>query len=78
MSVQNYYFFIFILFLVEIPVSKQCRPDQTPRSAVSVQCLLESAASNLGLHCLPMSQIWDARQIWINLILRSYTRTNTI
>ena len=26
-------------------------PDQTPRSA----------ASDLGLHCLPMSLLWDAR-----------------
>ena len=30
-------------------------PDQTPRSA----------ASDLGLHCLPMSQKWDARLIWV-------------
>ena len=32
-------------------------PDQTPRSA----------ASDLGLHCLPVSQKWDARLIWVNL-----------
>ena len=31
-------------------------PDQTPRSA----------ASDLGLHCLPMSQKRDARLIWVN------------
>ena len=30
-------------------------PDQTPHSAVS----------DLGLHCLPMSQNWDARLIWV-------------
>ena len=29
--------------------------DQTPRST----------ASDLGLHCLPMSQTWDARLIWV-------------
>ena len=31
-------------------------PDQTPRSA----------ASDLGLHCLSMSLLWDARHKWIN------------
>ena len=31
-------------------------PDQTPRSA----------ASDLGLHCLPMSHKKDARLIWAN------------
>ena len=32
-------------------------PDQTPRSG----------ASDLGLHCLPMSHKWDARLIWVNV-----------
>ena len=32
-------------------------PDQTPRSA----------ASDLGLHCLPMSHLWETRLIWVNL-----------
>ena len=31
-------------------------PDQMPRSA----------ASDLGLHCLPMSHKKDARLIWVN------------
>ena len=31
-------------------------PDQTPRSA----------ASDLGLLCLPMSHLWDARPKWVN------------
>ena len=31
-------------------------PDQTPHSA----------ASDLGLHCLPMSHLWDARHKWVN------------
>ena len=43
------YFFIFIIFLIEIPVSKHVDPDQTPHSA-------ENVAFDLGLHCLPMSQ----------------------
>ena len=29
--------------------------DQTPRSA----------ASDLGLHCLPISHLWDARLKWV-------------
>ena len=45
------YFFSFILFRIDIPVSKQPRP----------------AASDLGLHCLPMSQKWDARLIWVKV-----------
>ena len=32
-------------------------PDQTPRSA----------ASDLGLHCLPMSLLWDVRLKWVKL-----------
>ena len=32
-------------------------PDQTPRSA----------ASDLGLHCLQMSLLWDARLTWVNV-----------
>ena len=35
-------------------------PDQTPRSA----------ASDPGLHCLPMSILWDARLKGVNWILR--------
>ena len=31
-------------------------PDQTPHSA----------ASELGLHCLPMSHLWDARHKLVN------------
>ena len=27
-----------------------------------------SAASDLGLHCLPMSQKWDARLIWVIMV----------
>ena len=33
-------------------------PAQTPRSA----------ASDLGLHCLPMSLLWDARHKWVELL----------
>ena len=33
-------------------------PDQTPRSA----------ASDLGLHRLLMSHLWDARHKWVNIV----------
>ena len=40
-------------FAMDIPVhyANSVSPDQTPRST----------ASDLGLHCLPMSFLWDAR-----------------
>ena len=36
-------------------IGKQCRPDQVPDQ------MALSAASDLGLHCLPVSLLWDAR-----------------
>ena len=42
---------------IEIPEfnANSVDPDQTPRSA----------ASDLGVHCLPMSLLWDAWRIWV-------------
>ena len=40
-------------------IANSVDPDQTPRSA----------ASNLGLHCVPMSLLWDARLKWVKLVL---------
>ena len=42
---------------IEIPVlnANSVAPDQTPRSA----------ASDLGINCLPVSLLWDARHIWV-------------
>ena len=47
-------------FFTESPVlnGNSVDPDQTPRFM----------ASNLGLHCLPMSFLWDARHKWIKFI----------
>ena len=41
----------------EMPVinANSVDPDQMPHSA----------ASDLGLHCLPMSHLWDARPKWV-------------
>ena len=46
---------VFYIFM-EHSVCKQWRGDQMPHSA----------ASGLGLHCLPMSHKKEARLIWIN------------
>ena len=40
-------------------------PDQMPLSTASDQTP-RSAASDLGLHCLPRFQKWDTRHIWVN------------
>ena len=47
--------FSLLLCFTEIPVfhANRVDPDQTP----------PSAASDLGLHCLPMSHLWDARHL---------------
>ena len=52
-------FYIFILFLIEIPVRKRCRPWSDARFAVS----------DLGLHCWPRSKKRDARLIWVKPLL---------
>ena len=48
---------------IEIPLLNANRedPDQTPHSA----------ASDLGLHCLSMSHLWDARLQWVNDFLQN-------
>ena len=47
----------FSLFITEIPVfnANSVDPGQTTRSA----------ASDLSIHGLPMSLLWDARQKWV-------------
>ena len=52
------FFFHFYSNFIIPSVSKQWRPDQTPRSEVS----------DLGMHCLPMSN----KNIWVNLSLNLY------
>ena len=57
------YFVNFILFLQDFPVSKQCRP-------------WSDAAFWSGLHCLPRSQKWDARLIWVKKLRWEDARAN--
>ena len=35
-------------------------------NSVEPDQMLCSVASELGLHCLPMSHLWDARLKWVN------------
>ena len=46
---------------MEIPVfnANSVDPDQTPRSA----------ASDLGLHCLPITLLPDSRLEWVNPVI---------
>ena len=58
--------FLLWLCFLEIPElnANSVDPDQTPRPA----------ASDLGLHCLPMSLLYDARQKWVNhFVIKSFT-----
>ena len=59
--------FLVLLCFIEIPVfnANSIDPDQTP----------PSAASDRGLHCLPMSLLWDARLMvkWVKLMSRTCT-----
>ena len=49
--------FIFLPYFIDIPVlnANSVNPDQTPRIA----------ASDLGLHGLPVPPLWDARHKWV-------------
>ena len=51
---------LIIFFFIEISVfnANSVDPDQTPRSV----------ASDLGLHCLPMSSLRDARLKWVKQV----------
>ena len=52
-------FFLLLLFLcfieIRVRIANSVDLDQTPRNA----------ASDLGLHCLPMSLLWDTRHKWV-------------
>ena len=53
---------------IEIPEfnANSVDPNQTSRSA----------ASDLGLHCLPMSPKWDAKLKWVKLFCFVYRLNN--
>ena len=51
-------FSFFIIFRIDFPLANSEDPDQTP----------PSAASDLGMHYLPVSQKLDARLIWVHVL----------
>ena len=55
---------VFIIATYYRNFTQSADPDQTPRSA----------ASDQGLHCLPMSLLWYARNKWVNRIVSSLLR----
>ena len=54
--VTFYYYHVLIVF-IEIHVLNT--------SSVDHDQMLQFAASDCGLHCLPMSFLWDARRKWV-------------
>ena len=52
--------FLFFLYFIELPVlnANSVNPDQASRSA----------ASDLGLHCLPTPFLWDTRHKWVKQV----------
>ena len=65
-SLRGAWFVLVLLLITEIPVlnANSADPDQTPRSA----------ASDLGLHCLQRSHLWDARLKWVKLFRKPQSR----
>ena len=43
-------------------------PDQTSHSV----------ASDLGLHCLLMSHLWDARHKWVNMLFQTILQSSRL
>ena len=60
-SKRGVWLILLLPWFTEIPVlnTNSVDPDQMPHFA----------ASDLGLHCLPMSLLWDARHKWVNFKL---------
>ena len=50
---------VFLLFSYFVKIS------ELNANSVDLDQMLHSAASDLGLHCLPMSLLWDARHKWV-------------
>ena len=57
-NIRGVWLVLLLPCFIEIPVfnANSVDPDQTPRTA----------SSDLGLHFLPMSHLWDARLKWVN------------
>ena len=51
----------YLLLLLHFIEIHECNAN-----SVDPDQMLHSVASDLGLHCLPMSFLWDARHKWVN------------
>ena len=58
-NVRDVWSVLLLSGLIEIPIfnANSVDPDQMPHTA----------ASDQGLHCLPMSLLWDTKHIWIKV-----------
>ena len=54
-SIRDVWLILIITIFNPLFYANSVDPDQTPHSA----------ASDLGLHCLPISLLWDARHKWV-------------
>ena len=54
-GVSGWFLFLSYFVIISELISNSVDSDQTPRSA----------ASDLGLYCLPMSLLWDSRLKWV-------------
>ena len=64
---RGVWLFLLLRYFIETLVlsANSVDPDQTPHSA----------ASDLLLHCLPMSLLWDTRHKWVQLNIVIYRFT---
>ena len=58
------FFFIIIVMFIEISQLNANSEDSDQHS-------------DLGLHCLPMSLLWDARLIWVKPVLKRFNSKKT-
>ena len=59
LGVSGVLFHFYFISLEKFVLANSVDPDQTPQTVVS----------DLGLHCLPRSQKWEARLIWVNKMM---------
>ena len=52
---SGYFELLPCFIVIHVFNANSAEPDQTPHSV----------ASDLGLHCLPVSHLWDARLKWV-------------
>ena len=56
-----------VVSFYDLPVYHFIEIPEFNANSVDPDQIMCSMASDLGLHCLPLSLLWDARYIWINV-----------